>query len=148
MSTELDLVSRRRTMPRLSLYTVPTVIGSYEESDTPSPPSLVNGPLGNFGEVAPGIYRSSFPRATSFDHLSSLGLKSILYVCVFADNIYQAPYNRRLTDHPELSCQKNILPKTSNSWKAAAFNIFKYPSLRIRVLSLSFLLKRWPPRYV
>ena len=80
--TDMDLdvisISRKIDMMSLTPYVVPSVIGSYEESDTPSPPSLVSGPLGNFGEVAPGIYRSSFPRITNFDHLASLGLKSIL----------------------------------------------------------------------
>ena len=42
------------------------------------PPSPALGLVINFGVVAPGIYRSSFPRAGNFEHLSSLGLKSIL----------------------------------------------------------------------
>lgn len=48
---------------------------SAEDSGPPSPSS---GPMNNFGEVAPGIYRSSFPQAGNMEHLRSLGLKSIL----------------------------------------------------------------------
>ena len=48
---------------------------SAEDSGPPSPSS---GPVNNFGEVAPGIYRSSFPQAGNMEHVSSLGLKSIL----------------------------------------------------------------------
>ncbi|CAF9914627.1 hypothetical protein IMSHALPRED_001964 [Imshaugia aleurites] len=48
---------------------------SAEDSGPPSPSS---GPLNNFGAVAPGIYRSSFPHADNMEHLRSLGLKSIL----------------------------------------------------------------------
>lgn len=48
---------------------------SAEESGPPSPSS---GPMNNFAEVAPGIYRSSFPQASNMEHVRSLGLKSIL----------------------------------------------------------------------
>lgn len=48
---------------------------STEDSGPPSPSS---GPMNNFGEVAPGIYRSSFPHADNMAHVRSLGLKSIL----------------------------------------------------------------------
>ncbi len=48
---------------------------SVEDSGPPSPSS---GPMSNFGEVAPGIYRSSFPQAGNLAHVRSLGLKSIL----------------------------------------------------------------------
>ena len=48
---------------------------SAEDSGPPSPSS---GPVNNFGEVAPGIYRSSFPQAGNMAHIRSLGLKSIL----------------------------------------------------------------------
>ncbi|MCJ1350926.1 MAG: hypothetical protein MMC33_000908 [Icmadophila ericetorum] len=50
-------------------------LNSVEES---APPSPTSGPAPNFGEVAPGIYRSSFPRMGNFDHLRSLKLKTIL----------------------------------------------------------------------
>lgn len=49
---------------------------SLEESGPPSPS---NGPVINFAEIVPRIYRSSFPRAGNFEHLESLKLKSILY---------------------------------------------------------------------
>ena len=42
------------------------------------PPSPSYGLPVNFGEVAPGIYRSSFPQGTNFEHLSDLKLKTIL----------------------------------------------------------------------
>ena len=48
---------------------------SVEDSGPPSPHS---GTVNNFGEVAPGIYRSSFPYPENIDHLKSLGLKTIL----------------------------------------------------------------------
>ncbi|KAL9636950.1 MAG: hypothetical protein Q9204_002060 [Flavoplaca sp. TL-2023a] len=48
---------------------------SVEDSGPPSPTS---GTVLNFGEVAPGIYRSSFPMNGNFEHLRSLGLKTIL----------------------------------------------------------------------
>ena len=53
-----------------------SVIDVMEESQPPSPSY---GPPNNFGEVAPGIYRSSFPKEPNFDHLAQLELKTILY---------------------------------------------------------------------
>ncbi|MCJ1311723.1 hypothetical protein MMC25_005396 [Agyrium rufum] len=50
-------------------------ISSVEES---APPSPTNGPAPNFAEVAPGVYRSSFPRPGNFEHLRTLGLRTIL----------------------------------------------------------------------
>ncbi|KZF25755.1 hypothetical protein L228DRAFT_208025 [Xylona heveae TC161] len=38
----------------------------------------VFNPPDNFAAVTPGIYRSSFPKAENFEHLKSLGLRSIL----------------------------------------------------------------------
>lgn len=37
-------------------------------------------PPANFGMVAPGVYRSSFPKLENFDFLRSLGLKSVMCV--------------------------------------------------------------------
>ncbi|KAI9873821.1 MAG: hypothetical protein M1830_010559 [Pleopsidium flavum] len=48
------------------------------ESIESEPPSPTTGLPGNFSEVVPGIYRSSFPRPSSFEHLKTLGLQSIL----------------------------------------------------------------------
>jgi hypothetical protein len=48
------------------------------ESVESEPPSPITGFPGNFSEVVPGIYRSSFPRPSNFEHLSTLGLRSIL----------------------------------------------------------------------
>ena len=52
-----------------------STLSSIEDSP-PSSPTF--GPAPNFAEVAPGIYRSSFPHARNFDHLKSLKLTSIL----------------------------------------------------------------------
>ena len=52
-----------------------------DESGPPSPSSSV-GPIVNFAEVVPGIYRSSYPMASNREHLQSLGLKTILCVLV------------------------------------------------------------------
>ncbi|MCJ1323584.1 hypothetical protein MMC10_000245 [Thelotrema lepadinum] len=57
---------------RNSLYSV-----TYTVDDS-SPSSPKYGPPINFDEVAPGIYRSSFPKPSNFDHLAQLGLKTIL----------------------------------------------------------------------
>lgn len=58
--------------------------GSKEETGPPTPaPGIVI----NFGHVAPGIYRSSFPQAENFEHLASLKLRSILWD---PSNIYLA----------------------------------------------------------
>lgn len=53
--------------------------GTFSVEDS-GPPSPTSGPVMNFGDVAPGIYRSSFPMSGNFEHLRSLGLKTILYV--------------------------------------------------------------------
>lgn len=50
-------------------------IETIEDSLPPSP--QVGLPV-NFAEVAPGIYRSSFPQSTNFEHLAELKLKTIL----------------------------------------------------------------------
>ena len=49
-----------------------------DESGPPSPTPASPGPIINFAEVEPGIYRSSFPVDSNIDHLRSLGLKTIL----------------------------------------------------------------------
>ena len=51
--------------------------GKFSAEDS-GPPSPSSGPVNNFGEVAPGIYRSSFPHVDNLAHVRSLGLKSIL----------------------------------------------------------------------
>ncbi|KAL6714809.1 tyrosine-protein phosphatase siw14 [Lecanora helva] len=48
---------------------------SVEDSGPPSPHS---GVVNNFGKVAPGIYRSSFPYPENIEHLKTLELKTIL----------------------------------------------------------------------
>ncbi|MCJ1226708.1 hypothetical protein MMC12_003361 [Toensbergia leucococca] len=49
--------------------------GSLHMSEPPSP---TIGPLGNFGVVEQDIYRSNFPGFGNFEHLESLGLRTIL----------------------------------------------------------------------
>ena len=44
------------------------------------PPTPQAGQVINFGVVARGIYRSSFPHPTNLEHLQSLKLKTIMYV--------------------------------------------------------------------
>lgn len=51
--------------------------GKFSTEDS-GPPSPSSGPVNNFGEIAPGIYRSSFPHADNMEHVRSLGLKSVL----------------------------------------------------------------------
>ena len=53
------------------------VKGKFGAEDS-GPPSPSSGPMNNFAQVAPGIYRSSFPQAGNMEHVRSLGLKSIL----------------------------------------------------------------------
>ena len=73
--------------------------GSKEDTGPPTPaPGLVI----NFGYVAPGIYRSSFPQADNFEHLASLGLFSILWGHTDPRNqsIAQLKYSRTLVAGP------------------------------------------------
>lgn len=60
-----------------SVYTEKKTKGNFSVEDS-GPPSPTSGTVLNFGEVAPGIYRSSFPMNGNFEHLRSLGLKTIL----------------------------------------------------------------------
>ncbi|KAI4258216.1 MAG: hypothetical protein L6R42_005225 [Xanthoria sp. 1 TBL-2021] len=60
-----------------SVYNEKKTKGSFSVEDS-GPPSPTSGIVLNFGEVAPGIYRSSFPMNGNFEHLRSLGLKTIL----------------------------------------------------------------------
>ena len=55
-----------------------TETSTTDESGPPSPAPASPGPIINFAEVEPGIYRSSFPLDSNIDHLRSLGLKTIL----------------------------------------------------------------------
>ncbi|KAL8733329.1 MAG: hypothetical protein Q9166_002153 [cf. Caloplaca sp. 2 TL-2023] len=60
-----------------SVYNDKKIKGTFSVEDS-GPPSPTSGTVLNFGEVAPGIYRSSFPMNGNFEHLRSLGLKTIL----------------------------------------------------------------------
>ncbi|KAL8877673.1 MAG: hypothetical protein Q9198_004353 [Flavoplaca austrocitrina] len=60
-----------------SVYNGNKTKGNFSVEDS-GPPSPTSGTVLNFGEVAPGIYRSSFPMNGNFEHLRSLGLKTIL----------------------------------------------------------------------
>ncbi|KAL9126854.1 MAG: hypothetical protein Q9217_004162 [Psora testacea] len=48
---------------------------NIEDSGPPSPRS---GTIPNFGEIAPKVYRSSFPYASNLGHLKGLGLKTLI----------------------------------------------------------------------
>ena len=55
------------------------IIDGLSTADDSGPPSPnLGGAVKNFGEVTPGIYRSSFPYAANLEHLRSLKLKTIL----------------------------------------------------------------------
>jgi len=51
--------------------------GAFSAEDS-GPPSPASGQIPNFGEVAPGIYRSSFPYACNLEHLKALKLKTVV----------------------------------------------------------------------
>ena len=70
IQSHAHLVSQNH-MPQISLK------GRLSVEDS-GPPSPSSGPINNFAEVAPGIYRSSFPQAGNMAHVRSLGLRSIL----------------------------------------------------------------------
>lgn len=87
----LKMLLLPRTTNNMDSYTKNSIVSGHGHlvacSKTPSngasveasgPPSPTTGPIVNFAQVAPGIYRSSFPTAGNFEHLQSLGLKSIL----------------------------------------------------------------------
>jgi tyrosine-protein phosphatase SIW14 len=69
-----------------------SVEGSVEASGPPTP---VNGPPQNSDIVATGLYRSSFPRSSNFDHLNTLGLKTII-------TLVPGPYPPEFTAFVEL----------------------------------------------
>ena len=52
--------------------------GSTTDDSGPPSPIQTAGPIVNFAEVEPGIYRGSFPMPANLEHLRSLGLKTIL----------------------------------------------------------------------
>jgi hypothetical protein len=58
----------------------PVVNSGTSTVDDSGPPSPSSGVVKNFAEVAPGIYRSSFPYASNLEHLKTLGLKTVLQV--------------------------------------------------------------------
>ncbi|KAL8861197.1 MAG: hypothetical protein Q9178_002413 [Gyalolechia marmorata] len=60
-----------------TIYNEKKAKGNFSVEDS-GPPSPTSGTVLNFGQVAPGIYRSSFPTNGNFEHLRSLGLKTIL----------------------------------------------------------------------
>ena len=57
-----------RSLPKLGTSTL----------EPTGPPTPQAGQILNFGVVAPGIYRSSFPQPCNLDHMQSLGLKTIM----------------------------------------------------------------------
>ena len=73
------IISSHRHLISSSMSTVSTQPKGNFSVDDSGPPSPTTGPVVNFAEVAPGIYRSSFPTMGNFEHLKSVGLKTILY---------------------------------------------------------------------
>lgn len=55
-----------------------SISGSSALSESSSSGDSEVSPPGNFAEVVPGLYRSSFPHEKHFPYLRSLGLKTIL----------------------------------------------------------------------
>ena len=83
---------------RLTTFSSPvfSAMNSIEESEPPSPTA---GPPINFGDVAPGIYRSSFPKVGNFEFMKTLGLRTILFVLSSNISYDRANFsNRTLVD--------------------------------------------------
>ncbi|MCJ1467823.1 hypothetical protein MMC07_006448 [Pseudocyphellaria aurata] len=75
ISSHAHLVASPKTS---DLVASPKPSENGTNGEASGPPSPTTGPVINFAQVAPGIYRSSFPTAGNFEHLQSLGLKTIL----------------------------------------------------------------------
>ncbi|KAI4242253.1 MAG: hypothetical protein L6R40_004124 [Gallowayella cf. fulva] len=74
----MDDATRQKIDSIMEMVNKPYVSKCSWRNEESGPPSPSVGPLINFGEVSPGIYRSSFPMSGNFDHLAALGLKTIL----------------------------------------------------------------------
>ena len=93
---------------RLSLASgisnTPTV-ETVEDSLPPSP--RVGLPI-NFAEVAPGVYRSSFPQRINFEHLAELKLKTVLtLVSEEYTNEYKSFINSQGIRHVQITIPPN-----------------------------------------
>lgn len=42
------------------------------------PPAPLDGRPHNFGVVVPGVYRSSYPKASDFEYIANLKLKTVV----------------------------------------------------------------------
>lgn len=56
----------------------PEAVDGTATVEQTGPPTPQSGQVINFGVVAKGIYRSSFPHPTNLEHLQSLKLKTIM----------------------------------------------------------------------
>jgi hypothetical protein len=68
----LDMDCAHSQYPTSSSVSSSGAPSEYDEDEVVQPP--------NFETVAPGLYRSSFPRPMHFAFLRSLGLKTVVYV--------------------------------------------------------------------
>ncbi|CAF9926517.1 MAG: hypothetical protein ALECFALPRED_003460 [Alectoria fallacina] len=73
------------------------VKGKFSVEDS-GPPSPSTGNVNNFGEVAPGIYRSSFPHAENLDHTASL--MDELDLIIFS-TLVKTPHSEEFLDYVE-----------------------------------------------
>ena len=78
LNTECETPKARQDAPNEELLSTSTPsVASTASTALPSPEAP--GPATNFGVVKEGsIYRSSFPKISNFEHMASLGLKTIL----------------------------------------------------------------------
>ena len=78
INTDCETPKARQDGPNQEMLSTSTPsVASTVSTALPSPEAP--GPANNFGVVKEGsIYRSSFPRISNFEHMASLGLKTIL----------------------------------------------------------------------
>lgn len=72
ISTHKHLIASNTTSPHLNVRSGTSTV------DDSGPPSPSSGVVKNFAEVAPGIYRSSFPYPANLEHLKTLEIKTVL----------------------------------------------------------------------
>ena len=73
----LNTVNIKHILPPKKSPTKVHFKGAHSVEDS-GPPSPTSGPILNFGEIAPKIYRSSFPQASNLADLKALGLKTMM----------------------------------------------------------------------
>ncbi len=76
--TQANIVSTHKHLIASNTSSQLNIKSGTSTVDDSGPPSPSSGVVKNFAEVAPGIYRSSFPYPANLVHLRSLGLKTVL----------------------------------------------------------------------